>query len=193
MALAILPIVLEGEEVLRQVAAPVPKISKKTQKLVKDMIDTMYAADGAGLAAPQVGVSQRIFVVDVGDGPVVMINPRILSQSGEEIDVEGCLSIPGYAGYVKRALDLTIEGYDEKGKFYRLDAHGFFARAIQHEMDHLDGILFTDKTIELETTDGEEKHEGFEVKQTDDREIKDEEIKDGETRDKETIDETKDK
>ena len=146
--MAVMEITKIGEDVLRQTAAPVPKITKKTQSLIKDMIDTMYAADGVGLAAPQVGISQRIVVIDVGDGPIAMVNPEIIDCRGTEIDVEGCLSIPSRRGYVKRWAELLVEYTDEKGKAQRRAADGLLARAIQHELDHLDGVLFVDIMLE---------------------------------------------
>lgn len=143
--MAILPIVKEGDPVLRQVAKKVPKITKRILKLLNDMEDTLYAADGVGLAAPQVGVSERLVVIDVGDGPMHMINPEIVSREGREVDTEGCLSIPGIYGYVERAAKVTVVWTDERGKSRRTEATGLLARAFQHEIDHLDGVLFTDK------------------------------------------------
>lgn len=125
----------------------VGKIDEEIRQLVKDMLETMYAADGVGLAAPQVGVSKRLCVIDVGDGPVVLINPRIILSLGKEIGREGCLSIPGKWGEVKRAQKVMVEATDIAGKKISFSAEGLFARAIQHEFDHLKGILFTDKAI----------------------------------------------
>ncbi len=146
--MAVMEITQIGHEVLRQEAEPVQKVTKKTQALVRDMIETMYAAEGVGLAAPQVGISQRIIVLDVGDGPIAMINPEITAQEGTEIDVEGCLSIPGRHGYVKRWIQVTVQYLDEKGKPHRVVADGLLARAIQHELDHLNGVLFVDIMLE---------------------------------------------
>lgn len=143
--MAILPIRKEGDPVLRQKAAPVPKVTKRIAKLLQDMEETMYAAEGVGLAAPQVGVSERIIVVDVGEGPIHLVNPILISAEGSVIDVEGCLSIPGVSGYVDRAEKVVVEGLDMKGRKRRIEAEGYLARAFQHEIDHLDGILFTDK------------------------------------------------
>lgn len=136
-----------GSEVLRQKAAPVTNITKKVSKLIKDMIETMYEADGAGLAAPQIGISKQIAVIDVGDGPICLINPEIVESEGEEIDVEGCLSIPGLRAYVKRSTFVVVKALNEKGNPIRIKGEGYLARALQHEIDHLNGILMTDRMI----------------------------------------------
>jgi len=152
--LAVLPITLIGDPILRQRAKPVEKITKKTRRLIKDMVDTLYATpNGIGLAAPQVGVSERIIVIDIGDGLIVVINPRIVEASGSEVDIEGCLSIPGISGYVERAARVVVEGLDERGKPLRMEAESLLARVFQHEIDHLDGILFTDKATGLHRVD----------------------------------------
>ena len=143
--MAILPIRKEGDPVLRQKAQPVPKVTKRIVKLLQDMEETMYAADGVGLAAPQVGVSERLIVVDVGDGPIHLVNPVLIAAEGSGVDVEGCLSIPGVVGYVERAQKVVVDGLDMKGRPRRVEAEDWLARALQHEIDHLDGILFIDK------------------------------------------------
>lgn len=143
--MAVLPIVKEGDPVLRRKAAAVPRVTRRMVKLMQDMVDTMYAADGVGLAAPQVGVSERIIVVDVGDGPIQLANPELVHAEGSVVDREGCLSIPGVVGYVERHERVVVQGLDPKGKARRIEADGWLARAFQHEIDHLDGILFTDK------------------------------------------------
>lgn len=142
--MAILNICTEGNPILRQKAAPVKKITKRIQKLIKDMIQTMYDARGVGLAAPQVGISEQIVVIDVGDGPITLINPEICELEGSERDVEGCLSIPGFNGYVTRAAHVAVTGLNEKGQPVRYEGSGLLARAFQHEIDHLKGILFID-------------------------------------------------
>ncbi|NLJ86998.1 MAG: peptide deformylase [Firmicutes bacterium] len=147
--MAIMDIVKEGEPVLRQKAQPVTRVTKKIRRLIKDMMETMYAADGVGLAAPQVGIPQRIIVVDIGDGPIALINPEIDESSGQEIDVEGCLSIPGVFGYVERAAHVVVAGLNEAGKATRIVADDLLARALQHEIDHLEGVLFIDRAIEV--------------------------------------------
>lgn len=138
-----------GAEVLRQKAEPVARITNKVRKLIKDMLDTMYAADGAGLAAPQIGVSKQIVVIDVGEGPICLINPQIVHSEGEEIDVEGCLSIPGLRAYVRRASSVVVKALDEKGRPVRVTGEGLLARALQHEIDHLNGVLMTDRMLEV--------------------------------------------
>jgi len=134
-----------GDPVLRRKAKPVRNVNRAVRALLDDMLATMYAADGVGLAAPQVGVSKRIIVIDVGDGPVEVINPEIVSAEGEESGTEGCLSVPGKAGEVRRAARVRVTGLDRTGRRVWHEAEGLFARAFQHEIDHLDGILFTDR------------------------------------------------
>jgi peptide deformylase len=125
----------------------VVKFDRKLAKILDDMYDTMIEYDGVGLAAPQIGLDARIAIVDIDDelGTIEMINPVILEISGEQTGPEGCLSFPGLFGEVTRPDFVKIEAFDRKGKKYMLEAEDFLARAIQHEMDHLDGILFTTK------------------------------------------------
>lgn len=134
-----------GDPVLRMKAREVREIDDNIRRLVKDMFDTMYDANGVGLAAPQVGISKRIIVVDTGDLPIALINPVILERIGENTSVEGCLSIPGVQGEVTRAERVSVKGTTLDGKEHEFHAEGLFARALQHEIDHLDGILFIDK------------------------------------------------
>ena len=134
-----------GNPVLRQVAAKVGKIDKKIKKLLGDMADTMYAADGVGLAAPQIGVSLRVVVIDVGEGLLELINPEILSMEGSCLNVEGCLSVPGMYGEVERYTTVTVQGLDRQGNPVSVQGSGLLARALQHEIDHLDGILFVER------------------------------------------------
>lgn len=143
--MAKLKIVVAGDPVLRKVAAPVERIDKKLVRFLKDMAETMYAADGVGLAAPQVGVSKRVVVIDVGDGIYELINPEIVKKEGSVIGGEGCLSVPDYEGEVERAEYVECEFTDRKGQRMLLQANGLLAIAVQHELDHLDGILFIDK------------------------------------------------
>ena len=143
--MAKLKILTAGDPVLRQTAAEVTKIDKKLIKLLKDMAETMYAADGVGLAAPQIGVSKRIVVIDVGDGLIEMINPVIVKKEGSVVGGEGCLSVPEYEGEVERAEKVECEFTDRSGKRYLIETNGLLAIAIQHELDHLDGGLFIDK------------------------------------------------
>lgn len=139
-------IVKEPDPVLREEAKEVTKFNSNLQKLLKDMADTMYDAEGVGLAAPQIGISKRVIVVDVGDenGLVEMVNPVIIEQEGEQLGPEGCLSIPNLNGDVLRADRIVVTGQDSTGKTFTVQAQGYFARAFQHEVDHLNGILFTD-------------------------------------------------
>ena len=141
-------IVKYGNPVLRQVARPVTRINSETQRLVDHMKETMKQANGLGLAAPQVGASTRIIVYDALDkkGIRTLINPIILSMQGEQWEPEeGCLSIPGLVGKVKRAMDIKVKGYDERNRPIVRRASGLEARVIQHEVDHLDGVLFIDR------------------------------------------------
>lgn len=140
-----LQIMIAGDPVLRDVAKPVERIDKKLQRLLKDMAETMYAADGVGLAAPQVGVSKRVVVIDVGDGLYELINPVIVKKEGAVIGSEGCLSVPDYEGEVERAEFVECEFTDKTGQRMLLSASGLLAVCIQHELDHLDGVLFIDK------------------------------------------------
>ncbi len=141
----------DGDEVLRKISKPVDTIDKKILALLEDMADTMYRADGVGLAAPQIGILKRMVVIDVGDGLYEMINPVILEQSGEQDGMEGCLSIPGIMGKVKRPLNVTLRYTDRNGESVTIEASEFFARAICHELDHLDGILYKDKAYKMYT------------------------------------------
>lgn len=138
-----------GDDVLRKKSKVVEKIDNRTLTLIEDMIDTMYEADGVGLAAPQVGILKRLFVIDIydGEGPRVFINPEILEKSGEQTDEEGCLSLPGRHKPVKRANKIKIKALDVNGNEFVLNAEEFLARAIQHEYDHLEGVLFIDHEL----------------------------------------------
>jgi peptide deformylase len=139
-------IVKLGDPVLRQVAGPVARISAETHKLIERMTAIMREAHGLGLAAPQVGVSARLLLYDTGEGLRVLVNPKILSMKGEQSDPpEGCLSIPGLQGIVKRAMEIRVQGFDQRGKPISHRAKDLEARVIQHEMDHLDGVLFIDR------------------------------------------------
>lgn len=146
--MALRNIVTLGDEVLRKKCRPVGEITERIQTLVDDMIETMHDASGVGLAAPQVGVMRRLFVVDIGDGPIVLINPEIIEMSGEQTGEEGCLSLPGKAGTVTRANYVKIKGLDREGNEQVYEGTELLARAFQHEYDHLDGILYIDKATE---------------------------------------------
>ncbi len=149
--MAKLDILVNGDPRLREVCKPVERIDKKLLRLLKDMAETMYAADGVGLAAPQVGVLKRIVVIDVNDGNGVyeLINPVIVKREGEAISSEGCLSVPDWEGEVKRSEYVECEFTDRTGRRMLLSAHELLAICIQHELDHLDGVLFIDKAKSL--------------------------------------------
>ena len=143
--MAVLEIAKYGEPVLRVRCKPVERVTEETRALIADMFDTMHAAAGVGLAAPQVRVPERLFVYDVGEGPDVIINPELVRQEGEVLGTEGCLSIPRLQGEVARARKVLIRGLDRHGKKVRIQADEWLARVFQHEMDHLDGVLFIDR------------------------------------------------
>ena len=145
----ILPIYLYGQPVLRKVAKDITPDYPKIKELIANMYETMYNADGIGLAAPQIGVSLRMVVIDAGDGIVEMINPEIISKEGSCVNVEGCLSVPNFDGEVERAKTVRVKYQDRNGKPIVLDATELLAIAVQHEIDHLDGILFIDKANAL--------------------------------------------
>ena len=146
--MAKLKIVKFGDDTLRKVARPVEEITPRIKQLLDDMIDTMRAAEGCGLAAPQVGVLRRIAVIEIDEGVVYeLINPKIIAFSGEQQDREGCLSNPGYAGITKRPKTVTVRAMHRNGETYDLTGTDLLARAICHECDHLDGKLYTDVQI----------------------------------------------
>jgi peptide deformylase len=142
--MAIYQIVRIGESVLKEKAQEVGKITRNIHKLLDNMADTMYEANGVGLAAPQIGVPKRVVVIDTGDGLFELINPVIIEKNGEEIDVEGCLSIPNLVGEVKRAKKVVAQALNRNGELLEYKVEGLLARAFQHEIDHLNGILFVD-------------------------------------------------
>jgi peptide deformylase len=137
-----------GDPVLRARAAEVTDIDGKLAKLADDMLTTMYEAPGLGLAAPQVGVQKRLFVYDVGEGPMTIVNPEIVESRGEWTYDEGCLSIPGLAFELARPKEVHLKGYDLDGNEVSIEADELLARAFQHEMDHLDGVLFIERLDE---------------------------------------------
>lgn len=137
-----------GDPVLEKVAKPVPEINEKIKELAYDMLDTMYTANGVGLAAPQVGVLKRIAVIDVspeGNRPIVLINPEIIATSGSQTGDEGCLSVPGKAGTVTRPNEVTVRAYNLKNQQFEVTGTELLARALCHEIDHLDGIVYVEK------------------------------------------------
>ncbi|WP_138750903.1 peptide deformylase [Paenibacillus sinopodophylli] len=133
-----------GDPLLRKKARPVEGINSRIVKLLDDMIETLYSQNGAGLAAPQIAVLRRVIVMDCGEGLIELINPEIVESTGEQLGLEACLSYPGFAGEVKRAQTVTVQALDRTGEPFILKGEGFVARCIQHEIDHLNGILFVD-------------------------------------------------
>jgi len=154
--MSLLKIELLGSDILRRRADEVPGPDPELDRLIEDMFETMYAAKGIGLAGPQVGVAKRVIVVDVNDeggeklGPFALLNPRVV-EAGSEVDKheEGCLSIPNVTGVVERPWHVVVEGLDRQGQPVTLEADGMLARCLQHEIDHLDGILFIDRLSPL--------------------------------------------
>jgi peptide deformylase len=140
--MAVLEIVTYPGPILLSEARPVPSVTRRVRRLSRDMLETMYAAPGVGLAAPQVGVRQRVIVVDVAEEPIVLINPEITATDGQQAGLEGCLSLPDLVGEVRRAQWVTVKGLDRRGKPITVEGEGLLARALQHEVDHLNGILF---------------------------------------------------
>ena len=143
--MAIRVIRTEEDPVLRKISKPVKEVTPKIITLIDDMLDTMYEAMGVGLAAPQVGILKRIVVIDVGEGPIVLINPEILETSGEQTGDEGCLSVPGMAGQVTRPNYVKVKAMDEDMNEVEYEGEGLLARAFCHEIDHLDGHLYVEK------------------------------------------------
>lgn len=133
-----------GDDILTKKCKEVKSITPRTLELIHDMLDTMYAANGVGLAAPQVGVLKRIVVIDVGEGPLIMINPVILETEGEQTGDEGCLSYPGKAGQVTRPMRVVARFFDENMEEYEVEAEELLARAICHELDHLEGHMYVE-------------------------------------------------
>jgi peptide deformylase len=137
--------------VLRKRARPVGRVTAEIQRLADDMVETMRGANGVGLAAPQVGVSKRLFVAEVEERVHVLVDPEIVKMEGEEADTEGCLSIPGIIGAVPRASHVVVRGKNRRGRGITVEADGLLARVFQHEIDHLDGVLFLDRVVDRAT------------------------------------------
>lgn len=149
--MAKLKIVKIGDDTLRTVCRPVDKITPRIIRLLDDMIDTMRAADGVGLAAPQVGVLRRIVVIETPDeGLIELINPKIIAFSGEQESEEGCLSIPGRWGITRRPMHVTVRAINRKGETFDMSGSGLLAKAFCHEIDHLDGKLYIDRAIKMD-------------------------------------------
>lgn len=147
--MAIRNIVKFGDDVLTKKCRTVENIDERTLTLLDDMVDTLYDSTGVGLAAPQVGVLKRIAVIDVGDGLIELINPEIIKQEGNQHDLEGCLSLPDKWGYVDRPMKVTVRATDRNGDLYEIEGEGLLARAFCHEIEHLDGILFSSHVDEF--------------------------------------------
>lgn len=147
--MAIRNIVKMGDEVLNMKSKRVEAFDKKLHQLLDDMIQTLYKNDGVGLAAPQIGILRQIVVIDAGEGLIELVNPEIIETSGEQRTIEGCLSCPGKFGYTLRPMYVTAKAQDRDGKEFTISGEGLLAKAICHEIDHLNGKLFLDKVIEF--------------------------------------------
>ncbi len=137
-----------GDEILEKPCREIKEVTPRIRELARDMLDTMYDANGVGLAGPQVGVLKRIVVIDIGEGPVVMINPRIVEASGEQTGDEGCLSVPGKVGTVTRPNHVVAKAFDLDMNEIEVTGDELMARAICHELDHLDGVVYVEKTLD---------------------------------------------
>ncbi len=151
-------IITLGNETLRMTSKPMQKFDLRLWLLLRDMAETMYDADGVGLAAPQVGILRRVVVIDIGEGLVELINPEIIATEGEQAGAEGCLSVPGRRGYVRRPNKVTVRALDRKGKPFEITGEGLMARALCHEIDHLDGRMYVD-VMDHEILQDEEEEE----------------------------------
>lgn len=160
--MALRQIVKEGDSILRKKCRPVTEYNQKLWNLLEDMKETLKDSRGLGLAAPQVGILKRIVIIDMGDGPIEMINPEIVERKGEQECMEGCLSIPGQWGILNRPEFVRVRYRDRNGDLYEIEGEGLFASCASHETDHLDGVLYIDKVIrmvdpsEIEPADEEE-------------------------------------
>ena len=141
----------QDEEALRKKSRPLEVVNQRTRTLLDDLYETMQEANGVGLAAPQVGVLRRVVVIDVGEGRIDLVNPEIIATDGEQEDREGCLSVPEECGIVKRPMTVTVKALDKNGKTFTLTGEGLLARALCHEIDHLDGVIYVDKASRMLT------------------------------------------
>ena len=148
--MALRNILTREDATLRKHSRKVEKFDKRLSDLIDDMFETMYASNGCGLAAVQVGVLKRVFVCDTGDGPMEFVNPEIIEEEGEQVGAEGCLSVPGFSGVTKRPMTVKIKAQDRTGKWYVRMGTELAARCYCHETDHLDGVLFIDNAEKLE-------------------------------------------
>ncbi len=152
--MAVYQVLTLPNQVLRSKAEPIERINSGVLRVLDNMRDTLYAEDGVGLAAPQIGISKRLVVIDIGDSQLIeLINPEIIMMEGEKAGNEGCLSIPGVVGVVKRAERVKVKALNRQGEEIQVEGSDLLARALQHEIDHLDGILFIDKAIETRRED----------------------------------------
>ncbi len=149
--MAIRQIVKEGDSVLTKKCRIVEKFDAKLAELIDDMIETLHLAQGAGLAAPQVGILRRVVVIDIGEGVIELVNPKIIAYSGEQETLEGCLSCPGEWGYTRRPDYVKVKAQDRNGNEFVIDGRDLLAKAFCHELDHLEGIIFKDKAIRMLT------------------------------------------
>lgn len=149
--MAVKEIVKLGHPALKRISEPVAEIDKEIQKIIKDLKDTFYSTDGIGLAAPQIGVNKRIIMIDLRNGmePILLINPVIKRRFGRQESEEGCLSYPGFYGLVERPKSVYVKGFNEQGQWMKYKGTELLCRAFCHEIDHLNGVMFTDKAYEL--------------------------------------------
>ena len=152
--MAIYEVVQIGDEILRAKAQDVRRFDDRLGKLLDDMAETMYNAEGVGLAAPQIGISKKVVVIDEGEGLIELVNPKILESKGKQRGEEGCLSLKGKFGIVTRAYWVKVEAQDRHGNLFQIEGEEFLARALQHEIDHLDGILYCDLAEEGSIREG---------------------------------------
>lgn len=143
--MAVYPIRKIGDPVLRKTAQEVAEVNDQIRNLIQDMFETMYDAPGVGLAAPQIGISKRIIVIDVDDNPIALVNPEVLEATGSQVGEEGCLSVPDKRADVERFAFVRVRGLNPEGQMVEITAEELLARALQHEIDHLEGVLFVDK------------------------------------------------
>lgn len=153
--MAIRKILVEGDPTLRKTCRKVEKVDKRILQLLDDMAQTMHQADGVGLAAPQVGVLRRVVVIDVGEGVIDLINPEIIETSGEQLGDEGCLSLPGKFMQIRRPMKTTVRAMNRQGELFEITGEALLSRALCHEIDHLDGVLYMDHARPEDQNQGE--------------------------------------